>query len=164
MKKLPLLLLVLFVAASGFAQEAGKQPPVPFVSKLKAKAVDSRIHITWRNPENLQGTVLLYRHTEEIDQGNLGEAVLVATLEADQESCEDAPGDAKSYYYAALIRDDTGTIQRLFIPFRNKTSQGTRISILPTLESLAARITGIRAEVAGDSVQVTFQVSIRQAL
>ncbi|MBN2553385.1 MAG: hypothetical protein JXB06_11485 [Spirochaetales bacterium] len=159
MKKVAPLLLAVLVAAAVFPQEAGKQSAVAFVSKLKAKAVDSRIHVSWRNPANLQGSILLYRHTEEIDQSNLDEAELLATLEADQESYEDAPEDAGWYYYAALIREDTGTIQRFLVPFRNKTSEAARITVRPSAQSPAAEITGIRALIAGDSVQVTFKVS-----
>ncbi|UCF98755.1 MAG: hypothetical protein JSV89_04275 [Spirochaetaceae bacterium] len=159
MKKVPLLLLVLFVTSAGFAQEAGTGSFVPFVSKLKAKAVDSRVLLTWRNPQNFQGAILLYRHTEEIDQHNLNEAVRVARLPADQERYEDSPTDTASYYYAVLIEDSNGIIQELFVPFRNTTSDAVHISVLPRVESIGSQITGIRAVVVEDSVQVSFQSS-----
>ena len=159
MKKGSLLLLLLLVASSGFSQEAGSERFVPFVSKLKAKADESQILLTWHNPRDLRGAILLYRHSSEIDQDNLTDAVRVARLTADHESYEDTPPDDKPYYYAALIEDSSGTIQKLFIPFRNKTSQAVRISVPPPAESASPRITGIRAVVVDDAVQVFFKTS-----
>lgn len=159
MRKVFLFLLLLIVASSGFAQETGNEIFVPFVSKLKAKADESQILITWRNPKNLEGTILLFRHSSEIDQDNLTDAVPIARLTADQESYQDTPPEAGPYYYAVLIEDPSGTIQKLFIPFRNKTSQAARISLPPPMENAATRITGIQAMVKGDSVQVVFETS-----
>ena len=156
-KVLPLLLFL--IAASAFAQEADSQSPVPFVSKLRAKAHDSRILITWRNPESFQGSILLYRHSAEIDANNYQDAQLIARLNARQSSFEDNPAYDNPYFYAALIEDPNGTVQRLFIPFRNKTSSGVRIAVLPTAESLSTHITGISTEIFEDSVRVTFQSS-----
>jgi len=159
MRKVFLLLFLLIVASSGFAQEGGTETFVPFVSKLKAKADESQVLVTWRNPRNLQGTILLYRHSSELDQGNLSDAVLIARLSADRESYEDIPPEEKPYYYAVLIEDSSGTVQKLFVPFRNKTSRAVRISVPPPAEEAATRITGIRAEVLDDSVQVVFETS-----
>lgn len=159
MKKVLPLLLLLLVASAGFSQEAAGQDFVPFVSKLKAKADESRILVTWRNPRNLQGTILLYRHSSEIDQDNLNDAVLIARLPADQQSYEDTPPEAGPYYYAVLIQEASGTVRELFVPFRNKTSRGVRVSVPPPAENAAARITGIQAEVVDDSVQVHFETS-----
>jgi hypothetical protein len=159
MKKCALLLLLLLPAWAGFPQEAGSERIVPFVSKLKVKADESQILVTWHNPKNLQGSLLVYRHTAEIDQDNLADAVLIARLNLDRESYEDSPQDFKPYYYAVLIEDQSGTVQKLFIPFRNKTSKEIRISALPPVESTAPRITDIRAVVSGDSVQVSFETS-----
>ena len=157
MKKGCLLLLLLLFARAGFSQ--GAETFVPFVSKLKARADESRILITWRNPRDLQGTILVYRHSAEINPDNLSDAVRLASLARDRESYEDSPPDEQPYYYAVLIEDSAGTIQKLFIPFRNKTSQGVHISVLAPVESEAAGITGIRAAVSEDSVQVDFRTS-----
>jgi hypothetical protein len=159
MKKGCLLLLLLLFAWAGFSQETGNERFVPFVSKLKAKADESKILITWRNPKSFQGTLLVYRHSTEIDQDNLSDAVRIASLAADRESYEDSPPDYQPYYYAVLIEDSAGTIQKLFIPFRNITSRGVRVSVLPPVEEEAARITEIQAVVSDDSVQVDFQTS-----
>lgn len=159
MKKVSLLPLVLLVAALGYSQEAGTESLVPFVSKLKAKAVETRIIITWHNPQNLQGSVLLYRHSAEIDGQNLQDADLIARLEADQESYQDNPLDDTPFYYAVLIEDSEGTIQQLFIPFRNKTSRGVGIAVVPTVESRAAQVSAIRTTIVDDAVQVDFQVA-----
>jgi len=159
MRKVLLFLLLLNLLSPAFTQEAGTESFVPFVSKLKAKADESQILITWRNPSNLEGVLLLYRHSTEIGQNNLSEAVPVASLGADQESYRDTPPDDKLYYYAVLIEDPSAVIQELFIPFRNKTSEGVRITAPPPMESEAARITGIKAEVVYDSVQVVFENS-----
>jgi hypothetical protein len=157
MKKGCLLLLLLLFTWAGFGQEAGTF--VPFVSKLKARADESKILITWRNPRDLRGTVLVYRHTAEIDRDNLSEAVRIASLDRDRESYEDSPPDDRPYYYAVLLEDSAGNVQKLFIPFRNITSRGVHISVLPPVENEAAVITGITAVVSDDSVQVDFRTS-----
>ena len=157
MKKGCLLLLLLLFAWAGFSQEAGTF--VPFVSKLKARADESKILITWRNPRNLEGTILVYRHSAEIDQDNIGEAIRLASLAGDRESYEDSPPDEQPYFYAVLIEDSAGAVQKLFIPFRNVTSQGVHIAVAPPLESEPAGITGIQAVVSQDSVQVDFRTS-----
>ncbi|MBA7567047.1 hypothetical protein ES708_08747 [subsurface metagenome] len=74
MKKVILLLLVFHISLAGFSQEAGTEAATPFVSKLKAKAVDSHILLSWRNPKDLQGFALLYRHSDEIGRENLDQA------------------------------------------------------------------------------------------
>ena len=157
MKKGCLLLLLLLFAWAGFGQEAGTF--VPFVSKLKARADESKILVTWHNPKDLQGKILVYRYSTEIDQDNFSDAVRLATLARDRESYEDSPPDERPYYYAVLIEDSAGTIQKMFIPFRNKTSQGVHISAPPPAESDAAGVTGIRAVVSEDSVLVDFLTS-----
>jgi hypothetical protein len=159
MKKGCLLLLLLFFAWAGFGQEAGNERLFPFVSKLKAKADESKILLTWRNPKNLMGSLLVYRYSAEIDPDNLDEAVRIASLPADHESCEDVPPDDRPYYYAVLVEGSDGRIQKTFIPFRNKTSQGVRISVPLPVENEGPRITGIKAAVSDDSVQVEFQTA-----
>jgi hypothetical protein len=159
MKNVILLLLVFHLSLAGFSQEAGTEATTPFVSKLKAKVVDSRILLTWRNPKDLQGFALLYRHSDEIGQKNFGQAQLVTRLLADQESYEDTPPDDRPYYYAVLIEDTTGKLHELFVPFRNKTSESVRVALQPPEESVASRITGIEAMIVEDSIQVMFHSS-----
>jgi len=159
MKKVILLLLVFQVSLAGFSQEAGTEAATPFVSKLKAKAVDSHILLTWRNPIDLQGFVLLYRHSEEIGRENLDQAQLLTKLAADDQSYEDTPPGDRPYYYAVLIEDSTGKLHELFVPFRNKTSESVRVAVQPAEESLPSRITGIQVTNVEDSIQVMFQSS-----
>ncbi|MCK5006209.1 MAG: hypothetical protein KAR73_02405 [Spirochaetales bacterium] len=159
MKKVILLLLVFHLCIAGFTQEAGTEAATPFVSKLKAKAADSHILLTWRNPKDLEGFVLLYRHSEEIGRENLDQAQLLARLAPDRESYEDTPPKVRPYYYAVLIEEARGKLHELFVPFRNKTAEGAQISILPSVESIASQVTGIQAMIVEDSIQVMFQSS-----
>jgi len=159
MKKVILLLLVFHVSLAGFSQEAGSEAFTPFVSKLKAKAVDSHILLSWRNPKNLQGFSLLYRHSEEIGRENLDQAQLLARLAPGRESYEDTPPEVRSYYYAVLIEDSAGKVHELFVPFRNKTSESVRISAHSPEESVPSRIVDIQAMIVEDSIQVMFESS-----
>jgi tetratricopeptide (TPR) repeat protein len=159
MKNVILLLLVFHISLAGFSQAVGSEAAAPFVSKLKVKAIDSHILLTWRNPKDLQGFALLYRHTGEIGRENLDQAQLVTRLLADQESYEDTPSDDRPYYYAVLIEDSTGKLHELFVPFRNKTSEGVRVAVQPPEESVPSSVTGIQAMIVEDSIQVRFQSS-----
>lgn len=159
MKKVILLLLVFHISLAGFSQEAGTEASTPFVSKLKAKAVDSHILLSWRNPKDLQGFALLYRHSDEIGRENLDQAQLLARLAPGRESYEDTPPEVRPYYYAVLIEDSAGKLHELFVPFRNKTSESVRVAVQPPEESVPSRIIGIQAMIVEDSIQVMFQSS-----
>ena len=159
MKKVILLLLVFHISLAGFSQEAGTEAATPFVSKLKAKAVDSHILLSWRNPKDLQGFALLYRHSDEIGRENLDQAQLLARLAPGRESYEDTPPEVRPYYYAVLIEDSAGKLHELFVPFRNKTSESVRVAVQPPEESVPSRIIGIQAMIVEDSIQVMFQSS-----
>ena len=159
MKKVILLLLVFHISLAGFSQEAGTEAATPFVSKLKAKAVDSHILLSWRNPKDLQGFTLLYRYSEEIGLENLDQAQLLARLAPGRESYEDTPPAVRPYYYAVLIEDSAGKLHELFVPFRNKTSESVRVALQSPEESIPSRIIGIQAMIVEDSIQVMFQSS-----
>ncbi len=159
MKKALLLLLVFGVSAAGIAQDAGTEVFAPFISKLKATATDSSILLSWRNPSDLQARPLVYRYDEQIGPDNIEQARLVARLEPGTSNYVDTPLDNRPYYYAVLLEDEEGKIYRMFVPFRNRIFEPVRITVLPSEESLAARITGIRVAVLEDAIRITFRSS-----
>jgi hypothetical protein len=159
MKKALLLLLVLGACPAGITQEAGTEVFAPFVSKLKATATDSTILLSWRNPADLRARPLVYRYGEQIGPDNIEQARLLARLEPGTSNYVDTPLDSRPYYYAVLLEDEKGKVYRMFVPFRNNTFEPVRITVLPSEESIAARITGILAVVVGDAVRIIFRTS-----
>ena len=178
--------LLLLIAATGLAaQEKGMEVSAPFVSRLKAKAGEGSILLTWRDAPDLKGPRLVYRSLKEINEKSFPRAELVARLEPSVNSYEDFPRDRKPYFYAVLLEDAQGKLQKLFIPFRNKTSVGVRITgaavkATPSVrtagaaaaETPPARIPGAAAEgappsqisalmatVSGDLVRLSFKDS-----
>ncbi len=159
MKKAVLLVLFISACALAFSQETGREVFARFVSKLKAEASGSSVLLSWRNPKDVQASPVLYRHTSQIGADNLNQAELIARLAADTSSYEDKPTDARPYYYAVLLEDADGSLHSIFVPFRNRTSEPVSIAVLPSEESLAARVSEIEAEVAADAMRVSFQSS-----
>jgi hypothetical protein len=133
----------------------------PFASRLKAEAVDYQVKLTWRDAPDLKGAYLVYRATEEITPESFTRATLVGAAPSGTEFFIDTPPDRQGYFYAVVIRDTTGKLYPLFIPFRNKTTTAVIVQTTAPEQDLAARITGIRAAVtpAVDGVAVTFTSS-----
>ena len=131
----------------------------PFVSRLKAKAVESGIKLTWKDSKDVKGTNLIYRLDKEIRNSNISIAKLIAKVKQGIESYMDYPVTVKKYYYAVLIEDKKGKIYKLLIPFRNKTTTGVAVKFIATEEQRAAKITNLQASVNNDYVLVCFDTS-----
>ncbi|MCX7788934.1 MAG: hypothetical protein N2442_14690 [Spirochaetes bacterium] len=71
----------------------------------------------------------------------------------------DIPDQVGSYYYAVLIKSETGTTYQELIPFRNKTVTPVRLDSVAPEEERAARISSIKAEVVKDHILVRFVAS-----
>jgi hypothetical protein len=162
------LLSILLVTAS--AHPAGAQqasagtaavPAAVFVSRLKAEAVDYQVKLTWVDSPDVKGTYIVYRSTEEISAQNLSGATVAGSVAAGVGSFIDTPPDRRGWFYAVLVRDASGKLYSLLVPFRNKTSAPVTPETSAPEEQLAARITGIKAAPAsqGDLVEVSFAVS-----
>jgi hypothetical protein len=131
----------------------------PFVSRLKAIEQSTSIVLSWQAPSGIKGYNIIYRYTEEITEKNIDKAELITRIDANVESYTDYPPNGSDYFYAILIEDSRKTIHKLFIPFRNKTSTGVHITLVPNREESTADITEIQANAAGDSVTITFKSS-----
>jgi hypothetical protein len=131
----------------------------PFASRLKTLSEGTSILLTWKDSEDVSGINLIYRHSQEITTANIGEAELLARVPFGQGSYRDFPASTDSYYYVVLVEDDEGNRYDLFIPFRNKTIIGSRISSVGTPEEVAATVTEIAAEGTKDGITVSFRSS-----
>ena len=166
-------ILVSAPALSGAAQDAKTAPASPapaspetttiWVSRLKAEPVDLQVKLTWVDSPDLTGTCIIYRSDVEITSQTLDRAVEAGSVKTGTESFLDTPPARGAWYYAVLIRDTSGSLYSLLVPFRNKTS----IPVSPQTSvpeiQLAAQVTGIRAvpTAQGDSIEVSFSVSNR---
>ncbi len=126
----------------------------PFVSRLKAVASETSILITWRDSDDLKGANLIYRHTEEINAGNIDKADLITRIPTGIQSYVDYPPDTNTYFYALIIDQ-----YRLFIPFRNITLTGRQIKNVGALEEISSKINGIKTEVADDTIIISFSTN-----
>ncbi len=153
MRKAALLLLLAVLGA----REARPEVSAPFVSRLKAQAGQASITLSWRPVPGFEGSYRIYRHTREIDEASFPAAVQVAAVGPGVASYEDFPPGREAYFYAVLL--DDGKLSPLFIPFRNKTSAPAQIADVAPEPDLAARISGLTAEVVEDAVRLRFQSS-----
>jgi TolA-binding protein len=150
MKKPALLVLLLVLGA----REALPQASAPFVSRLRAKAGESGVQLSWRAVPGFTGSYRIYRHTLEIDDASFPETVEIGTVGAEVSVFEDFPPAPGSYFYAVLL--DDGELSRLLVAFRNKTSAPVKVTSAAPERGEAARITGLTAEVSGDAVRLRF--------
>jgi len=154
------LLFLLFASAAALFGQAGKTDMfAPFVSRLRAVGGEHSVTLTWKGSTDLRASQLVFRCTQEISELNFAQAAPIASLGAGTESYVDYPPDQKTYFYAVLLQDEQKKLYQLFIPFRNITSAGAAIQSLAPEEDLAARITGLQAQRAADSVMVSFKSS-----
>ena len=153
MRKAALLLLLAVLGA----REARSEVSASFVSRLKAQAGQASITLSWRPVPGFEGSYRIYRHTREIDEASFPAAVQVAAVGPGVASYEDFPPGREAYFYAVLL--DDGKLSPLFIPFRNKTSAPAQIAAVAPEPDLAARISGLTAEVVEDAIRLRFQSS-----
>ena len=148
------LLALLLVLGAG---EALPQDSAPFVSRLRARAGESSVQLSWRAVQGFAGSYRIYRHTKEIDGTSFPAAVQIGTVGAGVSAYEDFPPAPGAYYYAVLM--DDGKLSLLFVPFRNKTSAPVQAAGTAPEREKATSITGLAAEVVGDAVRLSFQSS-----
>ncbi len=159
MKKLAgITLLLLCMSVFSFAQVA-REVFAPFVSRIRVSAENGGVQLTWKDTDDVEGTCIVYRHTEEINGTTFKDAVRVGEVPQGTGSFVDYPEQTGTYYYAVLIRDTNGKTYELFIPFRNKTTKGVAVTFLGTEKELATVITGIETQIQRDSILVTFESS-----
>jgi TolA-binding protein len=118
---------VLLLAACGLAAQA-QEASVPFVSRLKAQAGPASVVLTWREASGPSGVRKVYRASREIDQATFPAATEIASVPAGVSRYEDSPPGRGPWYYAVLVTSADGLPYRLFIQFRNKTSEPVELT------------------------------------
>jgi hypothetical protein len=167
MRRAAVLLAVfaLVAGAKAGAQQAGGAAAAGaltvFVSRLRAEPVDYQVKLTWADSPDLKGTCLVYRFTEEIFPQNLSKAALIGSVPTGTGSYIDTPPDRRGWFYAVLIRNASGTLYPLLVPFRNKTSSAVMAQTAAPEDQLAAEVKGIKAAPTGqgDIIEISFSSS-----
>lgn len=148
--------VLLFLLASLMAVAQENDVFAPFPSRLQPTAEDSGVRLTWRDAPEEVAAYRIYRDTEPITRDSLAEADLLATVAPGTESYLDRP-EPGSYHYAVVAENEAGTLFRVLIPFRNRTSRPITIAA-PEEPAEPARI--LRSLSAGgdaDGVTLSFQ-------
>ncbi|MFQ3621382.1 MAG: hypothetical protein SNJ78_10630 [Spirochaetales bacterium] len=138
---------------------ASGEVPSTYISQLKVALKSPQIKLTWKDASEGSGTVLIYRHTEEINASNWTQATLAGRVPYGTETFIDTPNSAGSYYYALLIQEENGNIHREFLPFRNKTVTPVVVESVASEEERAAYILAISAEALEDRIVIRFIAS-----
>jgi hypothetical protein len=132
-----ILLLLAIPGIGAFCQEAGDAQTF-YVSLLRAAVSGSQIKISWKDPAGVTGENIVFRHTEEITDATIGNAVLVARIPMGVQNYLDKPPDAKGYFYAVLVEDASKKRFTLFIPFRNVTGASVAIAVSTSAPAAAS--------------------------
>ena len=157
--KIIYLLFTFLITFSVLSQQSDHISFSPFVSRLKTQVSDSNIILTWKNPKDTAGKLLIYRYTEQFNSDNIENTFLLGTVDIPTESFIDYPDDTNKYYYLVLVQDTKDYIHHIFVPYRNMTVNAVNIPFVGSEIELATRITGIKAKVSEKSIILTFNSS-----
>ncbi len=133
----------------------------PFATRILASVGPDSIAVSWSDAQDVEGTYLVYRSTQEITRESLTSAVFLAEVAKGIQNYVDSPPDTKSYYYCILAKDKDGTVYDLFIPFKNKTMYGVAIERAPKAAQAPARITSLSAKAEGEAIVIRFEADRR---
>ncbi len=128
----------------------------PFVSRLRAQVESNTIILSWRDTSDVDGTYLVYRHTQEIGPANFQQAELIAEVDSGTEYYVDHPYLSIPFFYAVLAEDTDGELYELFIPFRNKTVNGVSVQSVISEEERVAEISDISTKIRNESIVLGF--------
>jgi len=136
------------------AQDGGVFAPFP--SRLRVAVRDPEVRLTWRDAAADVASYRVYRHTDEITADNLSEATLLEAVEAGTETYLDRP-EPGSYHYAVIAQTEDGSLYRVLIPFRNRTTESVRITETFEPEEIRTEVRAIAAERSADEVRIAIE-------
>ncbi len=128
----------------------------PFISRLKAVESNSLINITWKDSRDIDGTYLIYRHTEEINRNNFADAFLVDEIPQGAENYSDSTINNTDFYYAVIAKNKEGNIFDIFLPYRNITLKPVSIKSIDKIGENTASVRYLTAAAAKDSIFLDF--------
>ena len=161
MRRSALFAAALFVLGSAIlgtettpAQENGVFAPFP--SRFRVAVRDPQVRLTWRDSNVDVSSYRVYRHTEEITAGTFSAATLAGTVAPGVETFLDSP-EPGSYHYAVLAENDEGNVYRVFIPYRNKTTEPVQITEQADEPEAETEVRGMAARREDERIIVTFE-------
>ena len=117
------IFIILFFTYTLFSQESFvfEQYDTPFVFDLEFQCYGRKVLLTWKNPDNFQNNLLIYRSNSYIS--SLQNTTRIARLTNGENKYIDNVESGSNYYYSVLIEDknEKNKIYMLFIPYRNTT-------------------------------------------
>ena len=129
----------------------------PFASRLKLSVKDNTVKITWSDSSDITGGYRVYRSQKKIDETGFAEAAQIGIVNSGVGYFIDTVPVTGEYYYAVLA-EESDTLYRVFLPFRNTSSAPLAVRAL-SVEEMAVNISDIHAETKDDSVIITFTPS-----
>jgi len=142
-------------ASQAPAVAADDQVYAPFARRLRVALKEPQIRISWEDVSGIAASYLIYRHTEEISDDNFSNAVLVAEVAKTESFYTDVPADAGSYFYAVLLKDNSGNVYNYLIPYRNKTVSAVVINKALETGGDATELTNLLAQIKLRSIEVS---------
>jgi len=91
-----------------------------FVSEISFSTKSGKVLINWKNPENFNEILTIYRNKEKIDNADkLLKSEKIATLSDKEEKYIDSPGAGNFYYAVIITNKDNNKDNIALVPFRN---------------------------------------------
>jgi|GEM_PF-1509396 len=102
----------------------------PFISKINLEVSNGKVLLTWKNPEDFNDNITIYRSNSIIDSPekiNNSEKIII--LKNKEEKYIDIPDKYGNFYYAIIITDKSSNIDNIIlVPYRNYTIKPATIS------------------------------------
>ncbi len=164
---------LVFLSACGLAAQAAPQAAsdaervfAPFVSRIAAVEKEGTVSLTWLDSRDAAGSVFVFRSKTAIDAAALSGSKPLAEVPFGAQSFIDKPPEASLWHYFIAASDDTGRRFDVVLPYGNSidvrvgapaASAAKQPAPAPAGIAAAKRISGVAAEVKGDSVRVSFR-------
>lgn len=149
---LAVTILICLAAVTSLAQTL----EAPFVSRLRTEVEEGNVRLYWKDaPGERIRRYNVYRSLLPFSDESFDRAQLVGTVDAGVEGYTDKPDQAGEYHYAVLGVTEEGQVIRMFVTFRNVTSNPV-VFIPPTP---TGQVINVSARVSGDRVIIDFQAT-----
>ena len=136
----------------------------PFVSKIAVAEKDGKVSLSWTDSRDAVGSVIVFRSDQAISIEGIPALERLAEVPFGAQSYIDKPPKSGTWRYFVVSTDSGGARYDVVLPYGNSIE--IRVAVpeaVPVAEDqkkpTEKKITGVNAQVRGDSVHVSFRAA-----
>jgi hypothetical protein len=159
MKRLIFFFGIFICVTSLLISQEKREVYAPFVSNLEVVADVNRVVLSWNDSPDAIPLYRIYRSADPFSRNGEVDDLLIGTVASGLESFSYSPDSTEPSYYAVLGVDQTGQEYRLYIPYRNISSESVSIDTVAGIEERATKISNLKHRVSGELVYLSYESS-----